>query len=89
MEPCGTKNVISLSFEYALFACTLKDLGCKYSLNHFRATSLIQNFLSNTESDISWSTVLKAALRFIRISVDTFPLSMAHNRSLAIFKSDV
>ena len=34
MEPCGGKNVISLSFEYVLFTCTLKNLGCKYSLNH-------------------------------------------------------
>ena len=44
-----TENAISLSFEYALFTHTLTNLGCKDSLNHFRATSLIQNFFSKCE----------------------------------------
>ena len=52
MEPCGMDNVISLSFEYALFTHTLKNLGGKYSLNHFRATSLIPNFFCSTEGNI-------------------------------------
>jgi hypothetical protein len=82
IEPCGTLQSTGYSADALPEKWNVWWRSLSYERSQFNATSCTQKRLARTVRSSLRSTVSKAALRFSSMSDDTWPLSVAHTRSL-------
>ena len=79
--PCGMEKFNCFADEYQFLILTLQDLGLRLEFTRSMALSLIPKLQCNVFKRMSWSTVLKAALKSIVTITVTSLFSMAHSES--------
>ena len=73
-EPCGTLQSISIMSVCSLLYTTVCVRPLRYDWNQLKAVSVMLNQRDRTSSNMSWSTVSKAALKSSNTSRDMWLL---------------